>query len=216
MTITAQFYCTLRSPYAYLASHRYQQIQEQWAVDIQVCPVLPISVRHPTGAEAGNPRQLAYIELDSSRVAEFLGLPLTNPQPDPVFSDPESGRILVEQPLIHWLTHLTTAAERYGRGFVLFKELSSLIWGSGLVNWHEGDHIKNAIARVDLEPRALFDEVSNDKRALADQVTENQNRLKAAGHWGVPTLVVDGEPFFGQDRAELALWRMQQLGLKKR
>jgi len=32
----------------------------------------------------------------------------------------------------------------------------------------------------------------------------NQDALKAAGHWGVPTLVFDGEPFFGQDRIAMA------------
>ena len=29
-------------------------------------------------------------------------------------------------------------------------------------------------------------------------------------------LVVDDEPFFGQDRVEMVLWRMKKLGLKKR
>ena len=215
MTLKAQFYCTLRSPYTYLAAHRYQQIQEQWDLDIQLCPILPLSVRHPTGAEAGNPRQLAYIELDAARVAEFLNLPLSYPDPDPVFSDPITRQILVDQPLIHWLTHLAAAAERKGRGLVVFKELSSLIWGSGIRNWHLGDHIKNAISDAGLDPQSVFDEVSDDRKALQAKVSENQDSLKAAGHWGVPTLVVEDEPFFGQDRVELALWRMQRLGLKK-
>jgi 2-hydroxychromene-2-carboxylate isomerase len=35
-------------------------------------------------------------------------------------------------------------------------------------------------------------------------------------HWGVPTMVYEGEPFFGQDKIELLLWRMQQKGLQKR
>ena len=37
-----------------------------------------------------------------------------------------------------------------------------------------------------------------------------------AGHWGVPTLVFQGEPIFGQDRIGLAIWRMEQAGLKER
>jgi 2-hydroxychromene-2-carboxylate isomerase len=32
----------------------------------------------------------------------------------------------------------------------------------------------------------------------------------------VPTLVFEGEPFFGQDRIEMAKWRMEQKGLTKR
>ena len=47
-------------------------------------------------------------------------------------------------------------------------------------------------------------------------IAENQHALEAAGHWGVPTMVFAGEPFFGQDRIELLVWRMQQHGLSRR
>ncbi len=43
-----------------------------------------------------------------------------------------------------------------------------------------------------------------------------QNALNAAGHWGVPTLVFEGEPFFGQDRIDMALWRMKQKGVTEK
>ena len=48
------------------------------------------------------------------------------------------------------------------------------------------------------------------------EVAASQAALEAAGHWGVPTLVFDGEPFFGQDRIDLALWRLKQAGLAPR
>jgi 2-hydroxychromene-2-carboxylate isomerase len=32
----------------------------------------------------------------------------------------------------------------------------------------------------------------------------------------VPTFVFDGEPFFGQDRFELLVWRLGQHGLTRR
>ena len=47
-------------------------------------------------------------------------------------------------------------------------------------------------------------------------ITGHQNSLQAAGHWGVPCLVFNGEPFHGQDRIDLAVWRMKQDGLKPR
>jgi len=34
------------------------------------------------------------------------------------------------------------------------------------------------------------------------EIEANQTALDAAGHWGVPTLVFNAEPFFGQDRIE--------------
>ena len=52
--------------------------------------------------------------------------------------------------------------------------------------------------------------------APGQALAANQVALEIAGHWGVPTLVVDGEPFFGQDRIEMAKWRMEQKGLRPR
>jgi len=47
------------------------------------------------------------------------------------------------------------------------------------------------------------------------EVEENQRALAQAGHWGVPTMVVRGEPFFGQDRIETLRWRLDQFGVAK-
>jgi hypothetical protein len=44
-------------------------------------------------------------------------------------------------------------------------------------------------------------------------VVENK---PGAGHWGVPTFVFEGEPYFGQDRMDLLLWRLRQRGLRPR
>ena len=51
---------------------------------------------------------------------------------------------------------------------------------------------------------------------LDAEVAANQAALEAAGHWGVPTLVFNGEPFFGQDRIDLAIAKMQSAGLETR
>ena len=38
----------------------------------------------------------------------------------------------------------------------------------------------------------------------------------ASGHWGVPTFTFENEPFFGQDRIDLLIWRMESKGLTRR
>ncbi|MEX0604444.1 MAG: DsbA family protein [Marinobacter sp.] len=50
---------------------------------------------------------------------------------------------------------------------------------------------------------------------LRREIEDNQQMLADAGHWGVPTFVVDGEPFFGQDRIDTLKWRLDQMGLGK-
>ena len=47
-------------------------------------------------------------------------------------------------------------------------------------------------------------------------VEANQVAQRAAGHWGVPMMVFGFEPFFGQDRVDQMIWRMQAAGLAAR
>jgi 2-hydroxychromene-2-carboxylate isomerase len=46
------------------------------------------------------------------------------------------------------------------------------------------------------------------------KASEADQRL--GGHYGVPLMVYEGEPFFGQDRYDQLLWRMQQQGMTTR
>ena len=92
---------------------------------------------------------------------------------------------------------------------------SRLIWG-GAEGWNEGDHLRGAAERAGLAWDELDADAQGDADALDAEIEANQRALEDAGHWGVPTLVFDGEPFFGQDRVELAQWRMEQKGLAPR
>jgi len=76
--------------------------------------------------------------------------------------------------------------------------------------------IRRAAERAGLDLAKLDAEALSDAAALDAEIAASQAALEAAGHWGVPTLVFDGEPFFGQDRIDLAVWRMQQKGLSRR
>ena len=58
--------------------------------------------------------------------------------------------------------------------------------------------------------------IAADPASYDATIAKNQQDLEAAGHWGVPTMVFEGEPFFGQDRLDLLVWRMEQHGLRRR
>ena len=107
------------------------------------------------------------------------------------------------------------AAARRGRGLVFAHEAGQMIWG-GQEGWHEGDHLAGALSRAGLDAAEIEAEVEAVGEELDAEIAANQDALEAAGHWGVPTLVFDNEPFFGQDRIEMAQWRMEQRGLSKR
>ena len=76
--------------------------------------------------------------------------------------------------------------------------------------------LAQAAGSAGLDFAVLQAEARDDAAALDAEIAANQAALEAAGHWGVPTLVFNGEPFFGQDRIELAIARMRSAGLATR
>ncbi len=215
MTLTADLYFSFRSPYSYLAIGRYRELTETRNVDIALRPVYPIAIRDPDILFT-NPRQGRYIFIDAPRSAEMLGIAYRWPRPDPVVQDLMTRKVAEDQPYIYRLTRMGQLAQRLGKGMAFADEVSKIIWSGEVDGWNEGDHLANAAARAGLDLAELDEMVGAEAEAIDAEITANQDALAAAGHWGVPTLVFEGEPFFGQDRIDMAIWRMEQKGLAKR
>jgi 2-hydroxychromene-2-carboxylate isomerase len=215
MTLTADIFWSFRSPYSYLATRRYRALTEEYDLTFNLRPVYPLAIREPDFFERSHPNWLRYTFTDIFRVAQFLQIPMGPPRPDPIVQDIATRKISPDQPYIFRLTRLGQVAWRRGRSLAFCDEVSRLIWG-GAENWHEGDHLQAAAQRAGLDLFALDAEAVSDAEMLDLEIAANQSALEASGHWGVPTLVFDGEPFFGQDRIELAVWRMKQKGLEAR
>ena len=215
MTLTANLYWSFRSPYSYLATRRYRALTEQYDLDVQLCPVYPLAVRQPDFFERNHPNWLRYLLTDVPRLAQYLDIPFAPPRPDPIVQDIITRKIAEDQPYIRRITRLGQVAARKGRGLAFADEASRLIWG-GCEGWNEGEHLAGAAERAGLDLAEMDAIATAEAEKLDEEIAANQAALEAAGHWGVPTLVFDGEPFFGQDRIDLALWRMQQKGLRER
>jgi 2-hydroxychromene-2-carboxylate isomerase len=216
MTLHADLFFSFRSPYSYLAVGRYRALAAEYDLAISLRTVLPIAIRDPGILFTGNPNVGRYIFIDAARSAQMMGIPYRWPRPDPVVQNLATREIAEEQPYIHRLCRLGQAAERRGKGLAFADEMSRVIWSGAYDNWHEGDHLAGAAARAGLDLAELDAEVASDAAALHAGIAANQTALEAAGHWGVPTLVFNGEPFFGQDRIAMAQWRMEQHGLARR
>jgi 2-hydroxychromene-2-carboxylate isomerase len=215
MTLSADIFWSFRSPYSYLATRRYRALAETYDLTLNLRPVYPLAVRQPDFFEKNHPNWLRYTFLDVVRLAQSLDIPFMGPRPDPIVQNVMTREIAADQPYIRRITRLGQAAARRGHGLAFADEASRLIWG-GTENWHEGEHLASAAQRAGLSLAELDAEALADAEALDTEISDNLTALEAAGHWGVPTLVFDGEPFFGQDRIDLAVWRMQQKGLTTR
>ena len=206
---------SFRSPYSYLATKRLVAIEKAYDVNVNVRPVYPIAVRMDGFFKTVNPMWPPYLMKDTVRIAEMEGLAYNWPSPDPVVMDLASGEVPKEQPYIHRLTRLGCAAAEEGKGLAFLDEVSSIIFG-GVKDWHEGDHLKDATTRAGLDLSELEAKVAADEAHFDDIITANEAAQKAAGHWGVPLMVFEGEPFFGQDRLDQLIWRMKRNGLQER
>ncbi|MBM4267405.1 MAG: 2-hydroxychromene-2-carboxylate isomerase [Deltaproteobacteria bacterium] len=207
---------SFRSPYSYLATRRLVALERDWDVEVRVRPVLPIAIRTPDFFSQVNPLWPPYLLRDTWRIAEQAGIPYGWPRPDPVVQDIANRVIPKEQPYIHRLTRLGVEAVTRGRGLPFIDEVSQVIWNGKIDGWHEGTHLADAATRAGLD-LASMDAAIEAAPASRDAVIEqNQNDLTAVGHWGVPTMGFEGEPFFGQDRIDLLIWRMEQKGVRRR
>lgn len=215
MTLRADLFWSFRSPYSYLATRRYVGLTERYDLEIELRQVYPLAVRDHAFFKRNPPNWMRYTMTDVARLAAFHGIPIAPPRPDPIVQDMATGEVAEEQPIIFPLVRMGQAASRRGKGLAYADAVSRLIWG-GVEGWNEGDHLRQAAASAGLDHDELAKEALDDADSLDAEIDSNRAELEAAGHWGVPTLVFNGEPFFGQDRIELAEWRMKQAGLKER
>ena len=207
-------YWSFRSPYSYLAIPDLLRLQADYDVSVALRVVLPIAVRDPEKVfDPDNLKPMRYIVMDAKRRAEYLNIPYRLPaNPDPVLQDMATLSVPKEQPHIYRLCSLGVEAQRRGKGLEFATEVSRLIWG-GTDHWDQGDHLANAASNAGLD-LAQLDAAIADGDHMAE-VERNQQALDEAGHWGVPTMVLRGEPFFGQDRIDTLRWRLNQYGLNR-
>jgi 2-hydroxychromene-2-carboxylate isomerase len=213
MTLGYDLYWSFRSPYSYLVTPRLVALERDYDVAANVRPVYPIAIRQPDFFANNDPLWLSYFMRDIGRSADFVGLPFRWASPDPVRMDFATRSYPKEQPHAHRLTHLGVAATERGRGLAFLDEVSRLIWGGAVTDWHLGDHLARAAERAGLDLAEMDAAIAADPARHVAIVEANQEAQRLGGHYGVPLMVFEGEPFFGQDRFDQLKWRMEQRGL---
>lgn len=216
MTLAVDLFWSFRSPYSYLALPKTMRLVAEYDLAVNARPVYPLAVRVPDFFKRTDPRFARYVAIDSRRVAEREGIPFRFPRPDPIVQNMSTLEVAAEQPHIHRLTRLGAAAQREQRALPFLYEVSRVLWDGTVERWNEGDHLAQAAARAGLDLAALDAAIIADPAPFDAIIAANERDHAASGHWGVPTFVFNGEPFFGQDRIDLLLWRLQQKGLTRR
>lgn len=183
---TVEFFCSLRSPYTWLAVPRVRRLAQHYGATIQVKFVLPMVMR-------GLPIPLAkrfYILADAKREATRLGLPFGDVA-DPVGRPAERG-----------LAVLHHAIQR-GVGEDFLESFLRGVFAEG-VDTGSARGLERIAHRAGMDRSAVSAALSDESwRAVAER---HRNELLSTGLWGVPSFHVSGLPtYWGQDR----LWCLE-------
>ncbi|TWC01079.1 2-hydroxychromene-2-carboxylate isomerase [Bradyrhizobium macuxiense] len=216
MTLPVDLFISFRSPYSYLALPKTLKMVDDYDVAVNLRPVYPLAVRVPGFFKKTNPQFARYVVLDSSRVAKHENIPFRFPRPDPIVQDMTTLDVAEHQPYIHRLTRLGAAAQLEGRSLAFTSAISRVLWDGSVQGWNEGDHLARAADAAGFDLAAMDEAIATDPDRYEQVIKGNEEAHAASGHWGVPTFVFAGEPFFGQDRIDLLIWRMESKGLTRR
>jgi 2-hydroxychromene-2-carboxylate isomerase len=216
MTLSVDLFFSFRSPYSYLALPKTLKLVADYDAKVILRPVYPLAVRVPGFFKRTNPQFARYVVLDSSRVARHDNIPFRFPRPDPIVQDMTTLDVAEQQPHIHRLTRLGAAAQLEGRSLEFTDAISRVLWDGTVRGWNEGDHLARAAHAAGFDLAAMDAAIAADPDRYEEIIKANETAHAASGHWGVPTFAFENEPFFGQDRIDLLIWRMESKGLTRR
>lgn len=186
MTAVIPVYFDLLSPYSWLALRALDRFAEERAAAFEARPVVYAALLDAAGlvgpAESASKR--AYTFRDIQRLARLARLPCQGPPAHP-FRSLEALRAVVlfredRAAALGLAVALAAACWEDGRDLTELAVLGEIIAGQGL-------------DASDLEARLSAPETKLALRA-------NTEEGIAAGAFGVPTFVYEGELFWGQDR----------------
>ena len=209
-----EIYWSFRSPYSYLAIDRLVAIKRDFDVEVNFHPVRPLALREPDFFERGRKQFLPYLFQDVPREAERLGIPFGMPNPDPITMDFATGVVAPDQPIMDKVIGLAIAAVKAGKGLEFAQAVGRSIWG-GKENWDRDEVLAETLNGVGLELAPLQAWAAAHGEEVEKTIAANEAE-QLLHHWGVPLMVLDGEPFFGQDRLNSLVWRLEQKGPRRR
>lgn len=186
---TLTFYYDVISPFAYFALHRLDELPE--GVDIHYRPLLLAGLlgHWENKGPAEIPPKRTWTYRWSTWVASRLGVPYRVPAAHPF------------NPLGY--LRLCLAA---GNTPTVIHRVFEALWTTG-ADPQDPELLRGLCRELGVAPEAL------DDPAIKAQLRDNTERAAAAGVFGVPSLVVDGEVFWGADAMPMVAAYLRDPGL---
>jgi 2-hydroxychromene-2-carboxylate isomerase len=200
MPHTVEYYFAPQSPWAYLGHQRLRDVAQAAGATVRVRPVdlggkvFPISGGLPLGQRA--PQRQAYRLVELKRFSEYLQAPLNlQPRYFPVGGD-DASRLIIAVDLM--------------QGARAALDITGAILAAV---WAQERNIADPAVLAELLHEQGLSQQAMDKsnsQAVQECYERYTQEAIAAGVFGAPSYVVDGEIFWGQDRLDFLERRLNQ------
>ncbi|MGE0153951.1 MAG: DsbA family protein [Reyranellaceae bacterium] len=194
------FYVDFKSPYAYLAIAPTRLLERDFDVALDWRPLtlnIPDYLDAVDTRSAHNWRKVRYSYMDARRLANRVGLTIRGPQK--IFD-----------------TRLASIALMYAKGqpgFGRFVDLGFERFFKRELDIENEQVMAALLAEAGIDPSgfAAYCRGPGGAQHDADRIAAEE-----AGVFGVPTLLVRGEVFWGGDRLDLVRERLAEYGLRRK
>ncbi|MBM3532675.1 MAG: 2-hydroxychromene-2-carboxylate isomerase [Alphaproteobacteria bacterium] len=184
-----EFWFDFSSPYGYLAAQKIDKLAENHRRSASWRPFLLGAVFKVTGSRPliEFPLKGAYSKRDMERSAREIGVPFQLPAKFPFLSVAAArGFYFID-------------ATDPGKARAYAKAVYHRIFGEGQPP-ETGEQAAELGPKVGVDAQALLAGIND--QAIKDKLRTETDRAIAAGVFGSPFFIVDGEPFWGHDRLE--------------
>lgn len=200
MTETLPFYIDFKSPYAYLAITPTRQLERDFDVKLDWMPLtlhIPNYLDAVDERTAHNWRKVRYAYMDARRLANRVGLTVRGPQK--IFD-----------------TRTASVALMYAKnkpGFDRFVDLAFERFFKRELDIEDEQVVAALLIEAGIDASGFGAYLHGPGGAQHDS---DRIKTEESGVFGVPTLLVQSEIFWGGDRIDLVRERLEQLGLKRK
>ena len=196
--LEVKLYFAYTSPYSYLAMQPAYDLELSHQVHVRFIP-FGVNIRKiygPLDRDDADRRKVRYLYIDARRIAKERGLVIYPPKK--IFS-----------------ARLAFYGGLYAEKNRKFRQYSDRVferfWKQEL-DVENRDAISAILAEVGLETADFLRYADTEARGDLDECFAEADRDKV---FGVPTFIVDGEPFWGEDRIEWVIRKLDAMNLRR-
>lgn len=194
-----KLYFDYKSPFAYLAKDEAYQLENNYNVKIVWLPYvlnIPEALGDMTTRTQQQWRKIRYSYMDARRWANKKGLTIKGPQKIFDSSIAAIGMLY---------------AQKQGKFRAYHDRMYERFW-TRAIDIEDKHAVAALVAEIGLDAEGFLAYLNDQGRAELDAI---QKQAEADEVFGVPLFIVDGEMFWGHDRAPLVREKLDGLGLRK-